>query len=241
MGNILIKDLYKKHAKLQGQEIQVSGWVRTIRSSKVFGFIELNDGSFFKSIQIVFEDIMKQKISDIEKKIGCEYKIVANLPYYITTPLVMEFIENSEKLTSMSVMVQEEVAYRFASKPNTADYGAITVGINLRGNATIIKKVGREMFTPMPNVDSAVVRIDFVKDKFNGVDFKAVREAVKIGFGARRKMLCNNLINSLKIERSLAETILTDADISLTARGEVLSVEEYIKLSESIEKYAKKD
>ena len=188
------------------------------------------------NVKIVFKDIMKIGVCDLEKEIGGEYKIVANLPYYITTPIVMNFIENATALKSMSIMVQEEVADRFSASPATADYGAITVAINLRGSAKTVLKVPREKFTPVPNVDSAVVKIDIEKGKFAGADLKAVREVVRVAFSSRRKMLVNNLINGLKLTREQAEKAISDACIALTARGETLSAEEYIKLSESVKR-----
>ena len=190
----------------------------------------------FSNVKINYADIMKVGVSEIEKTIGEEYKIVANLPYYITTPIVMNFIENAAKLTSMSVMVQEEVADRFSAPPASSDYGAITVAINLRGGAETVLRVPREKFTPVPNVDSAVVRIDLEKGKFAGADIAAVRRVVRAAFCSRRKMLVNNLINSLKLTRAQAETALITADISLTARGETLSAEEFIRLADAIKR-----
>ncbi len=190
----------------------------------------------FNNVEIVFSDVMKEKIGEVEKKLGGEYIMVANLPYYITTPIVMEFLEKAKNLKAMVIMVQEEVAERFASKSGTSDYGAITVAINLRGSANIVMRVGREKFTPSPNVDSAVVKIDIDKGKTDGVDLNAVREVVRIAFSNRRKMLVNNLMNGFKISREDAEKVLLSSNISLTARGEVLSAEEFIKLSDEIKK-----
>lgn len=187
-----------------------------------------------ENVKIIYKDVMKEDIAEVEKQAGGEYKIVANLPYYITTPVVMKFLENSEKLLSMTVMVQEEVAERFAAKPGTPDYGAITVGINLRGKAEIVKRVPREKFTPAPNVDSAVVRIDIDKHKYDGVDFASVREAVKAGFLSRRKMLVNNLMNYYKINRETAENVLKAAGVSLTARGETLTEKQFIAIAEGV-------
>ena len=190
--------------------------------------------SGLNNVQIIYKDIMRENLSEAEKELGGEYKLVANLPYYITTPIVMNFIENSSLLTAMAIMVQEEVADRFSALPATADYGAITVAINLRGGAKTVLKVPREKFTPVPNVDSAVVKIDIEKDKFAGADLKAVRDVVRAGFSSRRKMLVNNLINGLKLTRAQAETALNIAGVSLTARGETLSAADYVRLSETI-------
>lgn len=186
------------------------------------------------NVEIVFSDIMKQNLIDVEKKLGGEYIMVANLPYYITTPIVMQFIENAKNIKSMSIMVQEEVAYRFSAKESTSDYGAITVGINLRGNAKVIMRVPRDKFTPPPNVDSAVVKIDMEKDKFSGVDFKRVRDLVRCAFSSRRKMLVNNIMNVYKMSRVDVENSLNESGIPLTVRGENLSAEDYVKLANEL-------
>ncbi len=192
----------------------------------------LNDVlSGFNNVEIVFNDVMKVKLSEIEKKLGGEYIMVANLPYYITTPIIMRFLENSKNIKAMVIMVQEEVAYRLASKESSSDYGAITVGINLRGNAEVVLRVPRDKFTPPPNVDSAVTKIVIEKDKFAGVDYDAVRDIVRCAFSSRRKMLINNIMNVYKLSRSDSEQILTSANISLTARGENLSAKDYVELS----------
>ena len=182
------------------------------------------------NVEIVFSDIMKQNLIDVEKKLGGEYIMVANLPYYITTPIIMRFIEEAKHLKAMVIMVQEEVAYRLSAKESTSDYGAITVGINLRGSAEVIIRVPRDKFTPPPNVDSAVVKIDIEKDKNSGVDFKRVRDLVRCAFSSRRKMLVNNIMSSYKMSRAEVEKALNESDISLTVRGENLSAEDYVRL-----------
>ena len=188
----------------------------------------------FSNVDITFKDVMRERVSDIEKRIGGEYIIVANLPYYITTPIIMQFLDYATKLKAMVIMVQEEVAERLAAKEKTSDYGAITVAINLKGSASIIKRVGREMFTPPPNVDSAVVKIDVEKDKFLGADLKVIRDIVRCGFSSRRKMLINNLMKGFKFTRQQAEELLTKCGLSLTCRAEELSAEDYVKLSQQL-------
>lgn len=190
----------------------------------------------YDNAEITFSDIMKNKISDVERKIGKEYILVANLPYYITTPIIMNFLENAKNVKAMVIMVQEEVALRLAASAGSSDYGAITVGINLRGKAQIVMRVPRCKFTPPPNVDSAVVRIDVEKDKFKGTDLLSVRETVKCAFSSRRKMLVNNLMNYYKLSRSETESILSEADIPLTVRGESLTAENYVELAKALNK-----
>lgn len=221
----LTRELCKKAKKVVGYEIDKN--LKPVLAETL---------EEYDNVEIVFSDIMKEKITEVEKRLGGKYIMVANLPYYITTPIVMEFLEKAKKLKAMVIMVQEEVAERFASKSGTSDYGAITVAINLRGNASIVMRVGREKFTPAPNVDSAVVKIDIEDGKTDGVDLLAVREVVRIAFANRRKMLVNNLMNGFKLSRSYAETVLINANIPLTARGETLSSDEFIKLSEEIKK-----
>lgn len=186
----------------------------------------------FDNTEIVNKDVMKVGVKEIEDKLGGKYVIVANLPYYITTPIVMNFLENAKNLQAMSIMVQEEVALRFAAAAGTSDYGAITVGINLRGSAEIVLRVPREKFTPVPNVDSAVVKITMEEGKFDGADMKKVRDVVRAAFSSRRKMLVNNLMNFYRLSRAEAENALLTAGIDLTARGEKLSAEEFVRLAE---------
>lgn len=183
------------------------------------------------NLTVNFTDVMKENLTLLENSIGERYMLVANLPYYITTPIVMNFLENAKNISGMAIMVQKEVAERFASIPSTTDYGAITVGINLRGSAEIIMHAGREMFTPPPNVDSAVVKINVDRTKFCGEDLEKVRKLVKIAFTSRRKTLINNLINGLKLSREQATLAVLDANISETARAENLSAEEFVLLS----------
>ena len=184
-----------------------------------------------KNVTINFMDIMKENISALEKKIGGSYILVANLPYYITTPIVTNFLENAKNVSRMVIMVQKEVAERFSASPGGRDYGAITVAINLKGSASVIMEAGREMFTPPPKVDSAVVRIDIDREKFNGIDFSKVRALVRCAFTSRRKTLVNNLVNGLKISREQAQDALDELGISIDARGETLSSEQFVALS----------
>ncbi|MBO7345762.1 MAG: ribosomal RNA small subunit methyltransferase A, partial [Clostridia bacterium] len=185
----------------------------------------------YDNVEIVFGDVMKQTLIDIENKLGEEYIMVANLPYYITTPIIMRFLENSQKIKAMVIMVQEEVAYRLASKESTSDYGAITVAINLRGSAKVVMRVPREKFTPAPNVDSAVVKIVMDAQKFAGVDFERVRNLVRCAFSSRRKMLVNNIMNTYKMSRADVETALNNCEIKLTVRGENLTAENFVDLA----------
>ena len=186
------------------------------------------------NVTLVFKDIMKESMESVERRMGGEYFLCANLPYYITTPIIMRFLEEAVFLRSMTVMVQQEVAERLAAKPATPEYGAITVGVNLRGSAKIMLNVPKEKFTPVPKVDSAVVKIEIEKNKFAGADLKEVRNVVRAGFSSRRKTLENNLINIFKLPREKAAQAIERAGLKKGCRGETLSAEDYVKLTEAI-------
>ena len=184
-----------------------------------------------ENVEVIFRDFNKIDLKAFENEIG-EYAVVANLPYYITTPLVAKFLEESEKVQSLSIMVQEEGADRFCAKENTPEYGSITAAIALKGEAKIVKRVSRNMFMPRPNVDSAVVKIDFVRGRIKVQSEKAYRQTVKCAFLSRRKTLENNLVNYFKLTRESAKEILRAAEIDEKARGETLSPERLARLSD---------
>ena len=184
-----------------------------------------------ENVEVIFRDFNKMDLKAFEEEIG-EYTVVANLPYYITTPLVTKLLEESERVQGLSIMVQEEVAERFCAKEGTADYGAITAGIALKGTAKIVKRVSRNLFYPRPNVDSAVVKIDFDRGRVAVKSERAYRQTVKCAFLNRRKTLENNLVNFFKIDREQAKEILRDAEIDEKARGETLSPQQFAILAD---------
>lgn len=214
------------------------------KADKVYGY-EIDENlrpvleeslSGLKNVQIIFKDVMKVSTSEIESKIGGKYKLVANLPYYITTPVIIKFIEEAENLQSITVMVQSEVAERICAKENTPEYGSITAGIDVIGDAKIVAKVPRTMFYPVPNVDSAVVRIDINKQKYVLTSRKAYRDVLRVAFSSRRKTLVNNLTRDFSLQREVAETALLSCGIDIKARGESLSTQKFVALTEYLVK-----
>ena len=143
----------------------------------------------------------------------------------------MKFIEQSQNCKAIVIMVQEEVALRICAKAGTADYGAITASINLVADSEIIQKVPRTMFMPAPNVDSAVVKIVFNRNKYPNADKKVYRDTVRCAFLSRRKTLTNNLREWLKISKEEAERLLLDCNVNVMARGETLTEEDFVTLS----------
>lgn len=184
-----------------------------------------------ENVEVIFRDFNKIDLAEFESEIE-PYLVVANLPYYITTPLVTKLLEESEKVQGLSIMVQEEVAERFCAKENTPEYGSITVAIALKGTAKIVKRVSRNLFYPRPNVDSAVVKIDFERGRVEVKDEKAFRQTVKCAFLNRRKTLENNLVNFFSISREQAKQAMQAVGIDEKARGETLSPQIFAKLSD---------
>ena len=187
----------------------------------------------FDNVEVIFRDFNKIDLAEFEKETGA-YTVVANLPYYITTPLVTKLLEESALAEGLSIMVQEEVAERFCAKEDTPEYGAITAGIALKGTAKIIKRVPRTMFMPRPNVDSAVVKITFERGRLFVKSETAYRQTVKCAFLNRRKTLENNLVNYFKIDRERAKTVMRIANIDEKARGETLSPERFALLADAL-------
>ncbi len=225
-GGTLTAAIAKKAKRVIGFEIDTN--LKPVLKESLAGF---------DNVEIIFKDVMKTKTEEIEKLCGGEFALVANIPYYITTPILMKFVEESEKVKSITVTIEAEVADRLTAKAGTEDYGAITAGIDLVGNAEQLMFIDRKMFYPSPNVDSAVVKITMDRDKFRGVDKKAYRDAVRCAFASRRKTLANNLMQSFKMSREEANELVLSVTDNPLARGETLTTEEFVRLSEGLKKY----
>lgn len=184
-----------------------------------------------ENVEVVFRDVMKMKDDELREMIGGEFKVVANLPYYITTPLIMRFAESTLPVCSITVMVQKEVADRLTAEVGSADYAAVTLAVKVFGAAAVTRIVDRHMFRPAPNVDSAVVRIDRVLGRLDGADEKLVRKLVRAAFAMRRKTLVNNLAASFGIPKQQATDLVTACGFPADVRGERLSLDDFIRLS----------
>lgn len=184
-----------------------------------------------ENAEVIFADFEKYDLAALEEELG-DYIVVANLPYYITTPVVMRFVEESKNCRGLTVMVQEEVADRFSAREGTPDYGAVTAAIALRGRAETMRKVSRNLFTPRPNVDSAVVRIRFGEGAVSVGDAAMYRAVVRAAFASRRKTLENNLMAAFRLSRERARELLALAGIPEGVRGETLSPAMFAKLSD---------
>lgn len=183
-----------------------------------------------KNTKFVFDDVMKYDTEDIERDFDGRYKLIANLPYYITTPIIFKFLGESEKIESLCIMVQKEVAERIVAKCGGKDYGVLSVMIDFFGDSQITRIVDRKNFYPVPNVDSAVVLIKINKNKYSNINKKLFFKFIQTCFSMRRKTLKNNLLK-LNIEKS---KILNLPEKILNSRPEKLSTAEFVDLYQKI-------
>lgn len=188
------------------------------------------------NVQVVFADFMSLNSDYVNGLFSKPFKVVANLPYYITTPIIFKLIEENFNVVSLTLMVQKEVAERLISAPATKDYGAITVQLNSIGNIKMKRIVGRQMFSPVPNVDSAVIKIDIDRHKFDIDNYSLHKKLVQVAFSMRRKTLSNCLKAGFSLSSEQVENLLTSMGLELTVRGESLSTSQFVELSNRLNK-----
>ena len=193
--------------------------------------------SEFKNIKVINEDILKCDVNSLIKKEfqGLDVAVCANLPYYITSPIIMMLLENNLPIRSITVMVQKEAAQRLCAKVGTRESGAITVGVNYYGTVKKLFDVSRGSFMPSPNVDSAVIRIDINNEgKLDEETEKLFFSIVKNGFSQRRKTLANALTNKMNISKDTVFNAFDDINAEKSVRIEQLTMEQLKKLAYSI-------
>lgn len=186
------------------------------------------------NVDVIFADVLKMSDEDIKSIVSGSFKVVANLPYYITTQLLMRFVESDLPVVDLTLMMQKEVADRLCARAGTAEYGAVTVAVNAVGDGEIVRSINKNMFYPVPKVDSALYRLKIDKNKYDIKDEKLFKKTVKAAFLWRRKTLANNLQSAFSIPKSQAEKILAELGFDPMIRGEKLSVTDFIALSEKI-------
>ena len=185
---------------------------------------------------IINEDVLKVDINELCNKYneGRPIKVVANLPYYITTPIIMGLFESHVPLDSITVMVQKEVAERMQVGPGTKDYGALSLAVQFYSKPEVIMNVSAGCFIPRPNVDSAVIKL--VAHKENPVSVKNeafMFNLIRAAFNQRRKTLANALVNGgINTTRDEVYEALSKMELSATVRGEALTLEQFAELSD---------
>ena len=192
--------------------------------------------SSYDNVTVINEDILKVDIERLvqEKNQGKPIKVVANLPYYITTPIIMGLFESHVPLKSITIMVQKEVADRMQVGPGTKDYGALSLAVQYYARPEVIAYVSPACFIPKPNVGSAVIRLDrYEKPPVETEDEAFLFAVIKAAFNQIRKTLANGLANAreLGITRQQAEEALLQMELSPSIRGEALTLREFADLS----------
>ncbi|WP_138420012.1 16S rRNA (adenine(1518)-N(6)/adenine(1519)-N(6))-dimethyltransferase RsmA [Aquibacillus sediminis] len=193
--------------------------------------------SAYSNIEIVNKDVLK---ADIHQVITSQFKpdqeiiVVANLPYYITTPILMKLLMDRLPVSSYTVMIQKEVAERMAAEPNSKSYGSLSLAVQYYTKASIVMNVPKTVFMPQPNVDSSVLHLEMRETPPVTVeDEHFFFDVVQASFGQRRKTLRNNLSRHFKdkLNKETIEQYLNQAGIDGTRRGESLSMEEFANLA----------
>jgi len=197
-----------------------------------------------KNLTILNADALTCDWTEITKSHGySSFKVVANLPYYITTPLIMSFLEGTAPVASVTIMIQREVAARILAKPSTRDYGALTLGVAFRAAGKLVANVPRNCFIPRPNVDSAVIYLEVLQTPpVNVTNEQLLFDIIKAAFGQRRKTLVN-CISTLELEGFTKETIentLVQCGLDKNIRGEALSLTEFATIANAIAKITEK-
>lgn len=195
--------------------------------------------SEYDNVTIIHDDILKVDIEKIvqEKNFGKPIKVVANLPYYITTPIIMGLFESHVPIENITVMVQKEVADRMQVGPGTKDYGALSLAVQYYAEPYIVANVPPNCFMPRPKVGSAVIRL--TKHSVPPVevtDEKLMFQLIRASFNQRRKTLVNGLNNSpeLNFSKEIIIRALENMGLPLTIRGEKLTLEDFARLSEEL-------
>lgn len=219
------------------------------RAGKVFAFeidqrllpILEDTLSPYDNVTVIHKDILKADVTELigeELKAYEDVRVVANLPYYVTTPIIMKLLQEGLPLTSITVMLQKEVAERMAAKPGTKEYGSLSIAVQYFTKAETVMIVPKTVFVPQPNVDSAVIRLIVREEppvRVKDEDF--FFEVVRASFGQRRKTILNNLTSHLpdgKAKKQEIEAALANSSIDPKRRGETLSIEEFGALSDEL-------
>lgn len=193
----------------------------------------------FDNVEVINEDILKVDINRLteEKNHGRPIKVVANLPYYITTPIIMGLFESHVPIDSITIMVQKEVADRMKTGPGSKDYGALSLAVQYYAKPEIVANVPPNCFMPRPNVGSAVIRLTrHSQPAVDVTDEKLMFRIIRASFNQRRKTLVNGLKNSgeLSFSKEQIESAITEIGKPLNIRGEVLTLEEFAALSNAL-------
>ena len=195
----------------------------------------------YDNVEVINQDILKTDLNGIideqraKGSFSGDVKIIGNLPYYITTPIIMHILENSIRAESITVMMQKEVADRIKASPGNKTYGAISAAVQYYCEVEQVVSVPKEVFVPRPKVDSAVLKLT-IRDKkpVDLIDEKAFFTCIKSGFGQRRKTLLNSLTGTYGLPKDEIRRILEEAGIDPVRRAETLDMNEFAAIANGV-------
>lgn len=197
----------------------------------------------YDNIEIINEDILKVDINElIEHHNGMNVKMAANLPYNITTPIIMNILEKHIPMESLTVMIQKEVAYRMNAKPSTKDYGSLSLVTQYYCEPYLVANVPQNCFMPRPNVDSAVIKLTILKEpRVNVKNEQFMFDFIKAAFSQRRKTLVNCIFSNgmLRLNKEELGKVLNELGYDERVRGESLTLEDYAKISDKMFEFRK--
>lgn len=182
-----------------------------------------------QNLQFVFQDFMEVDLSQYLD--GQNIRVVANIPYYITTPIIFKLLKFADQINSMSFMVQKEVAERFCAEHGSKMYGITSIILQSIADVKYVRTIKKECFTPAPKVDSALIRLDLNLNKYNVLDRAFFVKLIHNSFAMRRKTLANNLVKSYAISRGDVEKIIGEIGYNSMVRPEEISVEKFVEFS----------
>lgn len=195
----------------------------------------------YDNIEVINQDILKTDLNEIirkEREAGSftgDVKIIGNLPYYITTPIIMDILEKGVEAESITIMMQKEVADRIKSAPGGKIYGAISVAVQYYCEVEQIASVPKEVFVPRPKVDSSVLKLSVRKERpVELIDEKSLFACIKAGFGQRRKTLLNSLTGVYGLPKDEVKNILENAGIDPVRRAETLNIKEFADIANGV-------
>lgn len=193
--------------------------------------------SDFDNVKVINKDVMELDLNALIKEefAGMKVVVCANLPYYITSPVIMKLLEDNLPIDAITVMVQKEAAQRICAEVGTRQSGAVTVAVNFYSKPELLFGVSAGSFMPAPKVDSAVIRLDIYKEPlFKLDDNKKFFTAVRSAFAQRRKTVLNSISSSLGLEKSAVNELLLESNVSPQARAEKLSMEDFYNIAQRL-------
>ncbi len=218
---------------------EAAGWVTAVEIDKTLIPVLQDTLSAYQNVTVINADILKLDLHALvkEKNNNNPIKIVANLPYYITTPIIMGLFESHIPLKSITIMVQKEVADRMQAGPGTKDYGALSLAVQYYARPEILFTVSPGCFMPRPNVGSAVIRlVRYVDNPVSVRDEAHMFSLIRAAFGQRRKTLVNGLANAGNLQITKEQTLhaLEEMHLDASVRGEALTLSQFAMLSNII-------